>query len=139
MKHDNDNLPQEIWRDCPSYPGFQASSHGRIKRLPRIGYMPHGGTRVYMGKPLFGSVCKSSKDARHLYFSRRYRDVGNIKIHFAVCEAFHGVPQNGCKRVRHLNENGLDNRPENLMWADQKNKFERSTYKEVSPEPSFAI
>lgn len=45
---------------------------------------------------------------------------GNIKIHRAVCEAFHGLPPFPNAVVIHLNENALDNRPENLKWGTQK-------------------
>lgn len=45
---------------------------------------------------------------------------GNIKVHRAVCEAFHGSPPFPNAVVIHLNENALDNRPENLKWGTQK-------------------
>ncbi len=82
--------------------------------------MPHGGQRLYKAEPRFGCITQSSKDARSLHFAIYYRGIGNIKIHFAVCEAFHGVNPDGKKGVRHLNEDGLNNRPENLRWASQK-------------------
>lgn len=116
----NDNLPMEEWRPVPSMPGIEASSHGRVRRLPHVGTMPYGGQRVYEPKPTFGTIRSASKDARHLFFGYSYRGFGNIKVHFAVCEAFHGQSPEGKKRVRHLNENGLDNRPSNLVWARQK-------------------
>ena len=120
IANDNDwQLPEEIWLPIPSRPGIEASSHGRIRQLPFEGKMPNGTPRMYAGKPSFGSICSSSWDARHLYLIRRIRGK-NLKVHFGVCEAFHGKNPSGKSGVRHLNENGLDNRPENLMWADQK-------------------
>lgn len=117
---DNDNLPPEEWRQVPSLPEIEASSHGRIRRKPHIGTMPYGGTRLYKSKPKFGSITSASKDARHLFFNVYYHGIGNVKVHFAVCEAFHGPSPDGKKGVRHLNENGLDNRPGNLRWSSQK-------------------
>ena len=116
----NDNLPAEEWRQVPSIPEIEASSHGRIRRKPHISIMPHGGTRTYESRPTFGEIRSSSKGARHLYFGTIYRGIGNVKVHFAVCEAFHGPNPDKEKGVRHLNENGLDNRPGNLIWASQK-------------------
>lgn len=121
MYADNDNLPDEEWRDVPSIPGLRASSHGRICLMPFERRMPHGGLRWYHPAPTFGVITRSSKDARHLYFIYRYGSLKrNIKIHFAVCEAFNGRNTDGNNGVRHLNENGLDNRPQNLRWSSQK-------------------
>lgn len=120
MTYDNDNLPIEEWRQVPSLPDVEASSHGRVRRKPHTGIMPHGGARLYKAEPRFGVVTQSSAEARSLHFAVYYRGIGNIKCHFAVCEAFHGPNPDGKKGVRHLNENGLDNRPSNLCWASQK-------------------
>ncbi|MBY3434850.1 HNH endonuclease [Rhizobium laguerreae] len=125
----NDNLPEEIWKTVPSKPNIEASSHGRVRRLPHVGTMPHGGPRLYKSEPTFGAIRSASKDARHLFFGVSYRGIGNIKIHFAVCEAFHGPPPIGKRRVRHLNENGLDNRPENLVWDRQRVNMNDPTLK----------
>ena len=45
---------------------------------------------------------------------------GNIKVHQAVCEAFHGPRPFPNAVVIHLNENGLDNSAGNLKWGTQK-------------------
>jgi hypothetical protein len=37
-----------------------------------------------------------------------------------VCEAFHGQPPFDGSVVIHLDEDALNNRPENLMWGTQK-------------------
>lgn len=138
MEHANDNLPDEVWRDCPIYPEIEASSHGRIRRKPHTTEQHNGGFRTHVSAPTFGTICKASKDARHLYFTYRYRGVSNVKVHVAVCSAFHGMPLDGVRKVRHLNENGLDNRPSNLMWSSQKTnlndpKIRRFHYDRVSP------
>lgn len=136
---DNDNLPEEEWRQVPSIPDLEASSHGRVRRKPHIGIMPHGGTRIYKSEPRFGQITSASKGARHLYFNMVYYGIGNVKVHFAVCEAFHGPNPDGKKGVRHLNENGLDNRPVNLRWSSQKINLNDPVFKQylkrrVSPK-----
>ena len=45
---------------------------------------------------------------------------GTIKIHRAVCEAFHGAPPSESSVVIHVNEDAHDNRPENLRWGTQR-------------------
>lgn len=127
-----DDLPPEVWRDTPLYPGVQASSHGRIRVRPRPGVMPHGGKRTYETKPTFGCITSAKKGARHVYFGRRIKGVGNVKVHRAVCSAFHGEPPFPGAVVIHKNENGLDNRPENIRWGTQKENLNMPRFKEYN-------
>jgi hypothetical protein len=110
----------EIWLPVPSKPGLLASSLGRIKLPTRIGDMPYGGTRVYEPKPTFGFRTRASKTARHEYMNVCSSKMGNIKVHRAVCEAFHGAPPFPRAVVIHLDENAVNNKPENLRWGTQK-------------------
>jgi hypothetical protein len=126
------NLPKEIWRESPLYPTVLASSHGRIKRSPREGAMPHGGRRFYETKPTFGCITSASKNARHVYFGRHIKGVGNVKVHRAVCSAFNGPPPFENAVVMHLNENSLDNRPDNLAWGTQKQNLNSSRFKQYN-------
>ena len=114
------DLPEEVWRPVPSCGPLEASSHGRIRVAPRIGYMPNGAKREYETSPTFGGVRSATKTARHRYFGWYIKGVGNVKIHRAVCEAFHGAAPFPRAVVIHINENALDNRPENLRWGTQK-------------------
>lgn len=100
-------------------PGALARSDGRIKLPETKAAMPHGGERTYKTKWVLGVRWKASKTARHEYFGTRYRGK-NYKVHRLICEAFHGPAPEGKPVVLHLNENSLDNRPENLRWGTQK-------------------
>lgn len=82
--------------------------------------MPNGGIKKINPKPTFGYETKSSKTARHTYYGLPNRTYGNIKVHKAVCEAFHGLPPFPKAVVIHIDENALNNRPENLRWGTQK-------------------
>ena len=82
--------------------------------------MPHGGQRRTYPKPIQGHIGRSNKNAKHVYRSVPNRIFGTIKVHRAVCEAFHGPPPFPKAVVIHLDENGLNNRPENLRWGTQK-------------------
>lgn len=100
-------LPVEIWLPVPSRPTLEASSHGRIRIVGRVA-------------PTFGVIVRASKTAKHRYFARHIKRIGNVKVHQAVCEAFHGPKPFPRAVVLHENECALDNRPENLRWGTQK-------------------
>lgn len=120
----------EKWREVPSLPGVRASSLGRILLPHSFAKMPNGGHRGYATRPTEGSVTSASKNAAHLYRCVYSRKFGNIKIHRAVCEAFHGPPPFEGAVVIHINEDALDNRPENLKWGTQKENLNMPKIKE---------
>ena len=113
-------MDEEIWKPVPSKPGVLASSWGRIKLPSRQAMMPNGSMRWYHPKPIYGSKCRASKNARHVYMNVSTRFFGNMKIHKLVCEAFHGPAPEGKPVVLHLDEDATNNRPENLRWGTQK-------------------
>jgi hypothetical protein len=121
---------KEVWKTVPSRPGLQASSFGRVRRLPKICKMPRGGTREYKSDGTYGHVSRSSKNAQHTYLSTRYRDLGHIKIHIAVCEAFNGPKPFNKAVVIHLDEDAHNNKPENLRWGTQKENLNSPKFKE---------
>lgn len=110
----------EIWRDVPSQPRVLASNFGRIKLKPFYRTLPNGAKCMQQGKPTFGIKMKAAKNAQHEYFGWHIRKIGNLKIHRLVCEAFHGSAPFSRAVVIHLDENALNNRPENLRWGTQK-------------------
>lgn len=112
----------EIWRPVPSLPGVMASSHGRVLLPPSTAQMPNGGERKYVPKPTLGTITKSKATARHTYRNIFNRKLGNLKVHRLVCEAFHGPCPPGMETM-HRDENGLNNRPENLEWGTRKDNL----------------
>ena len=106
-------------RRCISIPGAMANNLGQIKLPESEAKMPNGGVRSYKTKWVCGTKNKASKTARHEYFGLIYKGK-NYKVHRLICEAFHGPSPQGKPVVIHLNENALDNRPENLKWGTQK-------------------
>ena len=113
-------MESEIWKEVPSKPEIMASSWGRILLPARQSIMPRGGIRWYYPKPTYGFKTKASKTALHVYMGISTRFYGNLKIHRMVCEAFHGLPPSDGMVVIHLDEDGTNNRPENLRWGTQK-------------------
>lgn len=116
----------EIWKPVPSERGVLASSFGRILLPPSYAPLPNGGYRAYTPAPRFGQVAKSKVGAKHeyLHILVRRSDGGNRqsprKVHQLVCEAFHGPKPFPKAVVIHIDENALNNRPENLKWGTQK-------------------
>ena len=110
----------EIWKPVASRPGVSASSLGRILFPCKEAAMPHGGVRRYVTKPVYGTTQRSKKGAKHEYKGVYNRSYGNMKVHRLVCEAFHGPAPDQRSVVIHIDENALNNRPENLRWGTQK-------------------
>ena len=97
-----------------------ASSLGRIKLPEGEAITPYGGIRKYTTKPTYGTRSKASRTARHEFMSITNRKFGNMKIHRLICEAFHGPAPSEKAVVIHIDENAINNRPENLRWGTQK-------------------
>lgn len=97
-------------REVPSFPGVFARSDGLVK-LPEV----YRKTNF-----IKGCITCSGKNAKHKYYGVYNRKLGNLKVHQLVCEAFNGPRPSDKHVVSHLNENALDNRPENLVWTTQK-------------------
>lgn len=121
---------REIWKPVPSQPGILASSLGRILLPPKYAPLRNGGYRFYETKPCFGSISRANKNAKHAYRNYWQRGRGNMKIHQLVCEAFHGPKPFPEAVVIHLDENALNNRPENLKWGTQKENLNMPKFKE---------
>lgn len=51
------------------------------------------------------------------------------KVHQLVCEAFHGPKPFPEAVVIHLDEDALNNRPENLKWGTQKENLNMPKFK----------
>lgn len=111
---------KEIWVPVPSKPGIKVSSWGRYILPPSNAKMPNGGERSYLPTPRKGVKTKASKNARHQYYGFYNKKYGNVKVHRIVCEGFHGPPPFPKAVVIHLDEDALNNRPENLKWGTQK-------------------
>jgi hypothetical protein len=118
----------EIWKPVPSLPGVMASDQGRLLLPPRHAALPNGGVRLYLPKPAVGCVTSAAKGAKHVYLNYWTRHFGNIKVHQAVCEAFHGRAPFAEAVVIHKDENALNNRPDNLKWGTQKENLNAPSF-----------
>lgn len=108
-----------IEKPIPSVPGALAREDGMIKFPDTEAMMPNGVMRQYKTKWIKGCVRRAAKTARHSYYGVLYRGK-NYKIHRLVCEAFHGPAPEEKPYVIHLDEDALNNRPDNMKWGTQK-------------------
>jgi hypothetical protein len=107
----------EIWKDINGYEGlYQVSNLGRVKSLERI-VNNNGGIKIikeHLLKPTIGS------DTGYFYVDlRKNGKRKNCTIHRLVAQAFIPNPNN-LPEVDHINRIRIDNRVENLRWADRK-------------------
>ena len=109
----------EIWKDVPGTDGIKASTLGRVLFPSCTAAMPKGGIREYKTRPVYGGKRKSKKGAKHTYMGTIYRGK-NMKVHRLVCAAFHGPAPFENAVVIHIDEDGTNNKPENLKWGTQK-------------------
>lgn len=89
--------------------------------------MPNGGVRKYKTKWIKGTKTRASKGARHEYYGVVYKG-RNYKVHRLLCAAFHGDAPLDKPFVLHIDEDSLNNRPENLMWGSQKENLNASGF-----------
>lgn len=95
--------PVEIWKPIPGHRGYQASSLGRIRSVPRT---------LKDGRQAGGKVLaqQDDKDGYPTVMLAGKR----VRVARAVQLAFAGPPQ-----VLHLNDVRSDSRPENLAWGSR--------------------
>jgi hypothetical protein len=107
----------EIWKSVPGYPGYEASSLGRIRSLDR---MVEQGSR--WGKKIMrfaaGRVLKQHGSAgRYLVAVLSGSDGNKTRtVHSVICATFHGPRPEG-REVAHTDGNARNNAACNLRWA----------------------
>lgn len=111
----------EEWRTIPSFPAYEASSLGRIRR---VGHFRWHGPGSILKTPI--SRCTGYQRVTLIGpFGRT-----DVNVHVAVCEAFHGPRPNGMQ-VAHSDGSRTNNKPSNLRWAtpseNQKDRINHGT------------
>lgn len=94
--------PGEEWRACQTWPGMQASTHGRIARA--------------------GGVLKTHRNKRTGYHQAGSAYPMNGRRAVLVADAFHGPRPKGAL-VRHLDGTRDNDRPANLAYGSQRDNF----------------
>ncbi len=102
---------KEIWKLVPSFPDYEASNLGRLRRRVHKSNIPAG----YILKP---QKVRSGYMTCRLYNPIRPGKSFDIKVHTAIAEAFLGPRPKGCV-LNHKNGIKIDNRPDNLEYVTQ--------------------
>lgn len=93
----------EQWKPVRGHPGYEASSLGRVRSVPRV---------LRDGREAGGTVLKPQRDKDGYQTVKLGRK--RMFVHRCVALAFHGPPE-----VRHLDGNQENCRPENLAWGSR--------------------
>lgn len=101
-----------VWKTIPSFPLYQASDEGRIRRDP-----DHPSKRGAKRDML--AICPNDKGYA-VYRLTRDGALFGVTGHRLVCEAFHGPAPDPSYEVAHGDGVKLNCRPENLRWATRK-------------------
>ena len=117
---------REIWKPVPGMPReIEASSIGRIRYAKVL--RTNGQMSDFPGKPMNGSVYLNGINKKHrrikITLRTSYgapRRLKTYRLGRLVCAAFHGPPPFLDAKCLHVDENGLNNCPENLKWGTQK-------------------
>ena len=109
----------EIWKAIPGYPGYEASTHGRVRSVDRIvEFKNRRGTKAKCkkkGRVLSNNLINSGYLVVHLHKNgRRNRKV--ITVHKLVAELFIGPKPEGCE-VLHKDGDKHNNHVSNLRYG----------------------
>lgn len=103
---------REAWKPIPSFPGYQASTRGRIRSVTRVVTRTDGATRLVQGLVLRQSVNRNGYPWVGLSLAgRRFCR----EVHGLVCEAFHGPRPTG-HEAAHDDGNRMNPTPANVLW-----------------------
>lgn len=103
-------MTAEIWKAIPSWPGYEASSAGRVRRVVVRG-------NAHPPRVLAGTLLESGYVTVETTREKRRLTAG---IHVLVCEAFHGPRPSPDHQVRHLDGVRSHNDEANLAWGTPK-------------------
>ena len=117
------NTDSEEWRDVPGWEGFyEVSSHGRVKRLPRI-VRGRGGALIPRPGCIRKTPTANKLGHKNVMLCAGTR-IRTVQVQVLVCEAFHGPKPSAGHQAAHGDGNPANNHYRNLRWATPKENGE---------------
>lgn len=96
------------------YEGYEASSHGNIRSVDKIGVRGMGVNKLRKGKVLKQRESATGYLRVNIMVEGKHKTVSSHRI---VCSAFHGAPPYEKAQVNHKDGNKKNNKPDNLEWC----------------------
>ena len=121
---------EEVWKDIPDFPGYQASNTGKIKVLSHTIHTDCGrGPYSYtVPERIMSTSIRSRYYCVTLQKNGKYK---NELVHRLIAKTFLENPNN-LPQVNHKDENKLNNNLENLEWCTRKYNMNYGTGKQRS-------
>lgn len=134
---------KEVWKDIPGFEGmYQVSNMGRVKSLERKVRCGNGmGVHIVperIRKPYTFVHLKSGLSYRYATVCLKKAGAKPVtrQVHRLVAEAFIPNP-NGLSDVNHKDEDGLNNKVDNLEWLSHKDNCNYGTRNERCAKSSI--
>lgn len=115
----DDTIP-EIWLPINGFPGYEISSHGRVKSLSRFVRTRGNGLRPVRERILKPALIGPVPTRERKYFSVSLGHRKQRQVHVLVCTAFHGPRPSPAHEAAHGDGNPQNNFYKNLRWATPK-------------------
>lgn len=98
----------ETWRQIPTFPAYEVSSLGRVRRLlPGRSTSPMKVLKTYITSKGYVGVGLGNTEGKQI----------QVLMHRIVCEAFNGPPPSPEHQAAHKDGHKTNNTPDNLRWA----------------------
>jgi hypothetical protein len=110
----------EVWLPAPGWPGYEVSSHGRVKSLPRTVVRNDGALTPIKGRILKTIITDTTAQGTYFHaqvamcLDGKSRKVGVSRL---VCGAFHGPASEDKPHVLHNGQGSTVNCPSNMRWG----------------------
>jgi len=111
-------VSRETWKDITGYDGrYQASTHGRIKAIPRkIQFTRNGKLVDYFQKEIIFTPGFTKKGYLQVCLQTLKGTQVSRRVHRLIADTFIPNPT-GKKQVNHISPDKTNNRVENLEWC----------------------